>query len=86
MSDHDSPALLAEKFCDLLNEHCESVRIFITTPSNDGHGDTRCFSVGSGNFCAQKGQIVEWLAMEDERSREHMRRELQPPPEDSEED
>lgn len=75
---------MASKFCDLLGEHCDSVRIFITSPSNNGQGDTRCFSVGSGNFCAQKGQIHEWLIMENERSRQHMADKLSPPDDDQE--
>jgi hypothetical protein len=79
-----NPVLQAQKFCDLLNEHCDSVRIFITLPANDGSGNTQCFSAGSGNFCAQKGQIHEWLIMEDERSRQHMADSLNPPGSDEE--
>jgi len=43
----------------MLYEHCDSVRIFITT--HEGVEGTHAFTHGVGNFYAQKGQIDEWL-------------------------
>lgn len=45
-------------------EHCDSVRIFVTK-DGDGRGDdkaTLAYNRGDGNWFAQYGQIVEWVA------------------------
>lgn len=52
---------LLESCVNKLSEHCDSVRIFVTFPTNDGERDTAAMDSGSGNFYAQYGQITEWL-------------------------
>lgn len=50
-----------EQAINLLREHCDSVRIFVTKESDDGNADTIALTDGRGNWYAQKGQIVDWL-------------------------
>lgn len=57
-----------------LSEHCDSVRIFVTSPSNDGSGCTDDLSDGAGNFLAQRGQIRDWMLRQDEYVKEHAKR------------
>lgn len=55
------------KFMDDLGEHCESIRLFTTFP--EGDGCTGSFTIGRGNFHAQRGQVQEWLINQDENVR-----------------
>jgi hypothetical protein len=70
-------------FCARMNEHTESIRVFVTLPEN---GMTASHSMGGGNYYAQVGQIQEWL---DNRKGENQAIEIarvmpQPPPDDGE--
>lgn len=60
------------KFMDDLGEHCESIRLFTTFP--EGDGCTGSFTIGRGNFHAQRGQIQEWLINQDENVRINARK------------
>jgi hypothetical protein len=64
-----------QSFVDQLGEHVDSVRVFITFPTHDGHPNTAGFNSGIGNFYAQYGQVREWMLTQDERVRENVRRE-----------
>ncbi len=55
------------KFMDDLGEHCESIRLFTTFP--EGDGCTGSFTIGRGNFHAQRGQIQQWMIRQDENVR-----------------
>lgn len=55
------------KVCKTLNEHCDSVRIFVTAPGVDGN--THSISKGSGNWYAQYGHVKEWITSEEEATR-----------------
>lgn len=60
---------LIQACVDKLSEHFDSVRIFVTCPTEDGKADTAAMDSGSGNFYAQYGQITEWLCIQDQYQR-----------------
>jgi len=60
---------MIKKHVAALSEHCESVRIFVTVPSNDGNQTTKACDDGAGNFYAQYGQITEWIDIQREYQR-----------------
>lgn len=47
----------------LLQEHFDSVRIFVTRHGEDGETTTQ-FDAGRGNFYAQFGQVSEWIEIQ----------------------
>ena len=49
-----------------LGEHVDSVRIFVTYPSNNGDNDTHSFTNGAGNIYAQQAQVREWVLIQDQ--------------------
>jgi len=57
-----------DKKRDEIREHVDSVRIFVTFETEDDKGiatgDTTTYNTGAGNWYAQKGQLLEWLALE----------------------
>ena len=55
-------------------DEIDSVRIFVTWPSDDGNQTTRSYESGTGNFYAQLGQVAEWLSMQEEFQRDHARK------------
>lgn len=63
-----------KEFIDLISEHTDSIRVFISTPS-DGQS-TDGFTTGSGNWYAQYGQIKEWVSRHDERVRHDERKQI----------
>jgi len=65
---------LVRKAVSALGEHFDSVRCFVTWPSDDGQQNTKSYESGTGNFYAQYGQIKEWCAMQDEYQRIHARK------------
>ena len=73
MTDIEMEALV-KKHVTELSEHFDSVRIFITIPSENDSQITRAYNSGAGNFYAQLGQIREWLSMQDEYNRAEARR------------
>lgn len=60
---------LLEEHASALAEHFDSVRIFVTTPSDDGESNTKGIETGRGNFYAQLGQVHEWLIVQDQYQR-----------------
>lgn len=46
-----------------LLEHFDSVRIFVTL-HNGGEAVTQSYETGGGNFCAQFGQVMEWVTIQ----------------------
>ncbi len=49
-----------------LAEHVDSVRIFVSFHEDKPSVSTITVDEGAGNFCAQKGQIVEWVNIQTE--------------------
>ena len=58
-----------ERYCVVLGEQFDSVRILATITSPDG--GTVSFTHGSGNIMAQMGHAEEWLRLRKVRSNEH---------------
>lgn len=54
-----------------LSEHFDSVQIFVTKVIEDGQ--TAAVQKGCGNWYARRGQVQEWVAKEDEGSRDAVR-------------
>lgn len=52
---------LVDDHVSQIREHVDSVKVFVTFPTDDGTGETAGYESGSGNFYAQFGQINEWL-------------------------
>lgn len=59
---------LVQKHADQLSEHFDSVRIFVTVHKG-GEDTSYGQTCGKGNFFAQKGQVSEWLAMQEQYER-----------------
>lgn len=59
---------------DLLMEHFDSVRIFVTKYEGSGN-ITGGYTTGAGNFYAQTGQVTEWKAELDETTRKSVNEE-----------
>lgn len=59
---------LVDDACSDLSEHFDSIRIFVTMPSETSN-HTANYSAGRGNIYAQIGQVREWLIRDDERTR-----------------
>lgn len=59
--------LLVQRAAVKLAEHCDSVRIIVTT--NRGDGLYGAYSYGHGNFYAQRDSVREWLIRQDQSSR-----------------
>jgi hypothetical protein len=70
MSEEPNPIVaIADKAAADLMEHCQSVRIFVTF-EKDSH-ETGSYETGLGNFYAQLGQVVEWMAIQDQYQRNY---------------
>lgn len=63
----DEDQIRVKQAADLLIEHFDSVRIFVTKHGSDD--STSCFEIGRGNFYAQFGQVTEWLSIQDQYQR-----------------
>lgn len=63
----DEIATVIDRCIARLREHCDSVQIFCTRL--DENGDTLNFNLGSGNWFARFGQVVEWTHRETERAK-----------------
>lgn len=50
-----------------LGEHCDSVRIFVTLPTEQGI--SVALDSGVGNLYAQLGQVREWLCIQEQYQR-----------------
>lgn len=74
-TEKDDLEKLVDECVSRLAEHCDSVRIFATRPSDDGSGSTGYITRGSGNYFAQAGVIREWITVQDERTRQVVREE-----------
>lgn len=64
---------LTEEYLNKVSEFTDSVRVFatITEEANVTHS----FNVGRGNYYAQRGNILEWMNVQDERERKMVREE-----------
>lgn len=71
MSQH-SDITIIEKHIAQLMEHFESVQIIATKIEGD---ETIAASKGDGNWYARVGSVRDWLAQQDERTREQVKRE-----------
>lgn len=56
-----------DKIAKDLGEHCDSVRIFVTLPTEQGI--SVALDSGAGNLYAQLGQVREWLCIQDQYQR-----------------
>lgn len=56
-----------------LGEHCDSVRVLCTFPTEGGV--TRSYTVGNGNIHAQIGLVKDWVIRQDEYTRTNARNE-----------
>lgn len=52
-----------------LAEHFDSVLILVTKNTEDGKSNTASYETGRGNYYAQLGQVVEWLAIQEQYQR-----------------
>lgn len=68
MIDHTEIERLSEEAIGKLMEHCDSVRVFVTTRSGS-EGVTYAKDYGAGNIYAVRGQISEWMDMESQHSK-----------------
>lgn len=57
-----------------IGEHFESARFFGTFA--EGNGETGSYTVGHGNFHAQRGNILEWMLQQDEMTRLQTRKRM----------
>lgn len=57
---------IVEEAIQKFGEHCHSIRIFVTYPSDDGKNETCGYTKGSGNIYAQIGQTKEFTVEQDE--------------------
>lgn len=72
-AEHDHITKLADDLVAKLGEHCDSVRVFLTIPTEGG--ETTSYSVGNGNIYAQIGLVKEWCVRQDEYVRSNARKE-----------
>jgi hypothetical protein len=56
-----------------LSEHFDSVQIIATSRAPEGH--TILSHWGKGNWYAREGSVREWLSVQEERTREQVRKE-----------
>jgi len=56
-----------------LGEHFDTVQIFVTRHRGEDT-TTAAYEHGVGNFLARYGQVVEWLAMQDQYQRQEAKR------------
>ncbi len=64
---------LIEQALKLLSEHFDAVLIFVSRHEPGELDGTLKMSRGAGNFYARYGQAKEWVIMEEEGMREHLR-------------
>lgn len=57
---------LTDEYIQKVSEHCQSVRIFLSYPTDDGTRNFRGRTIGSGNIYAQIGQVREWALEQDQ--------------------
>lgn len=81
MADMPKDVLKAKKMVDRvaadLGEHFDSVRIFVTWPTDDNISRTLSYVGGYGNYYASKGVVLTWLDMESEEDKEFQRKKTQ---------
>lgn len=64
----------------MLEHHLVNIRVFITKTEE---GQAKLYDYGGGDWYAIYGGVREWLIKQDERSKEMVRAESKPEPEDS---
>lgn len=62
-----------EKAVESLKEFYDTVHVFVTRHEGGGVGTVN-IQIGAGNWFARKGQVIEWLAKEDESTRHSVRK------------
>lgn len=70
----DESIALVNKHASLLGEHFDSVRVFVTWPSEESCQRTLAYDTGRGNFYASYGLVREWICIQDEYQRTWARR------------
>lgn len=74
MTEEEQDLKLLEDACDKLGEYFDSVQVFATRHDSNDDG-TVIVNWGSGNWCARRGQVSEWLIKNNERTKEIVRKE-----------
>lgn len=64
---------LLTRVLNQLQEHFDSVQIFVTRHEPAEHNGTIVADMGVGNWYARFGQIKEWMNREEEIARQHAR-------------
>lgn len=75
MSDKLKDLKMVEDAANALAEHFDSVQIYTTRYEPAVEDGTVNIAFGVGNFFTRYGQVIEWIAKQDERSRESVRKE-----------
>jgi len=52
-----------------LEDHVDSIRVFVTKTSDSNADTTSCYTLGKGNFYTQYGQIKEWITFNENKFR-----------------
>jgi len=52
-----------------LEDHVDSIRIFVNKTSDSNADCISCYTLGKGNFYAQYGQIKEWITFNENKFR-----------------
>lgn len=65
---------MLKRAAESLGEHFETVQIFTTRHEAGNENGTVHLAWGAGNWFARYGHVRNWLIMEDESSREGVRR------------
>lgn len=64
---NDELKLRLDNIAKELGEHCDSVRLFVTIPTE--RGISVAMDSGCGNIYAQLGQVREWLCIQNQYQR-----------------
>lgn len=73
-ADNENDLGRIKECAEKLGEHFDSVHIFCTRHEPTTDNGTLCFSWGSGNWFARKGQIEEWIEQEKESTKIKVRK------------
>lgn len=74
-----------QEMCTVLKDYCDTIYVFCTARSLD---DSSTFSIhqGQGNFYAIRGQVAEWLMVQDQNAGNFVGGTTVEPPEEDDED
>jgi hypothetical protein len=67
-NDENEEISMVKKHASELGEHFDTVQIFCTRHESGTEDGTVTIKMGTGNWFARYGQVVEWVKKQDERS------------------